>query len=152
MPYAITLHLLAAVIWVGGMFLAYVCLRPVAASILEPPQRLRLWAALFGRFFRWVWACVLVLIITGHWMIALYGGFAAVGLHVHLMLVSGYLMMALFAHLYFAPFRRLQQAVDGADWPGAGQQLNQIRRIVGINLVLGLLTVANAVGGRLLYG
>jgi len=152
MPYALTLHLLAAVIWVGGMFLAYVCLRPAAAAVLEPPQRLALWSALFSRFFRWVWVIVVVLIVTGHWMILLYGGFAALGLHVHLMLGSGYLMMALFAHLYFAPFRRLQRAVDGADWPVAGVQLNQIRRIVGINLLLGLLTVANASGGRFLYG
>ena len=37
MAIAIPLHLLAAVIWVGGMFFAYMALRPVAASLLEPP-------------------------------------------------------------------------------------------------------------------
>ncbi|NVK40394.1 MAG: CopD family protein [Oceanospirillaceae bacterium] len=151
MPYAITLHLLAAVIWVGGMFLAYVCLRPAAAAVLEPPQRLTLWAELFRRFFSWVWALVAILILSGHWMILQFGGFAAVGLHVHLMLVTGYMMMALFGHLYFAPFRGLRRAVASADWAAAGAQLNRIRRIVGINLVLGLVTIANAVGGRLLY-
>ncbi|MFC6671746.1 CopD family protein [Marinobacterium aestuariivivens] len=151
MPYALTLHLLAAVIWVGGMFLAYVCLRPVAASLLEPPLRLPLWSALFGRFFPWVWAAVVLLLVTGHWMIALFGGFAAVGLHVHIMLATGYLMIALFLHLYFAPFQRLKRAVAASEWPVAGIQLNQIRRIVGINLILGLVTIANAVAGRFLY-
>lgn len=152
MPLAITLHLLSAIIWVGGMFLAYVCLRPVAADLLEPPQRLQLWCQLFNRFFPWVWLAVLMLVATGHWMIELYGGFGAVGLHVHIMLGTGYLMIALFLHLYFAPFRRLRLAVAAADWPKAGAQLGQIRHIVGINLLLGLLTVANAAGGRFLYG
>ena len=44
MAIAIALHLLAAVIWVGGMFFAYMALRPAAASLLEPPLRLPLWS------------------------------------------------------------------------------------------------------------
>jgi len=151
MPLAITLHLLAAVIWVGGMFLAYVCVRPVAARVLEPPQRLTLWCHLFSRFFPWVWAAVATLLLTGHWMIGLMGGMAVAGLHVHIMLTTGYLMVALFLHLYFSPYQRLKKAVAVSDWPLAAVQLNQIRRFVGINLVLGLVTMANAVGGRLLY-
>jgi uncharacterized membrane protein len=39
--FALALHILGAVVWVGGMFAIYVCLRP-ALSTLEPPQRLRL--------------------------------------------------------------------------------------------------------------
>ncbi len=152
MSIAITLHLLAAVIWVGGMFFAYQCLRPVAAQVLEPPARLTLWRQVFARFFPWVWGVVLVLPITGHWMIELYGGFSRVGLHVHLMLALGYLMVALFLHLYFAPFGRLKRAVDAQNWAEGGQQLNQIRRIVGINLLLGLVVVLVASGGRYLIG
>ena len=55
------IHLLAALIWVGGMFFAYVVLRPAAVEALEPPQRLRLWDAAFRRFFVWVWGAVVVL-------------------------------------------------------------------------------------------
>ncbi len=51
---ATSLHTVAAVLWVGGIFLAYRVLRP-AAMALEPPQRLTLWADVFGRFFPWVW-------------------------------------------------------------------------------------------------
>ncbi len=47
---ATSLHTVAAVLWVGGIFLAYRVLRP-AAMALEPPQRLTLWADVFGRFF-----------------------------------------------------------------------------------------------------
>ena len=148
MAIALTLHLLAAVIWVGGMFLAYVCLRPAAADVLEPPERLMLWRKLFQSFFKWVWLVVATLIITGHGMIALYGGFGAIGKHVHIMLALGYLMFFLFAHLFFAPFKRLKQHVDAKNWPEAGKQLNQIRKIVAINLALGLITVAIASGGK----
>ena len=150
MSIAFTLHLLAAVIWVGGMFFAYVCLRPVAATLLEPPHRLQLWAHIFVRFFVWVWAAIITLIVTGHGMIALYGGFGNIGKHVHIMLAIGYIMFLVFAHLYFAPFKRLKRAVEAADWGTAGNNLNQIRKMVGINLVLGLVTVAAASGGRFL--
>jgi uncharacterized membrane protein len=56
--------------------------------------------------------------------------------------------MLLFFHLYFAPNRRLQAAVARADWPTAGRNLGQIRRIVEINLVLGLVTAVIGASGR----
>lgn len=148
---AITLHTLAAVIWVGGMFFAHQVLRPTAAAQLEPPQRLPLWVGVFGRFFPWVWSAVLLLIATGYWMIfAFYGGMGGVRLHVHLMNGTGLLMAALFAYLFFVPYPRLRRAVANGEWPAGRRELDAIRRIVGINLALGLLTVAVAAGGRYL--
>ena len=148
MAILITLHLLAAVIWVGGMFFAYQCLRPVAATQLKPPLRLPLWSDTFQRFFVWVWIAIVLLIGTGHSMIAQFGGMANVGLHVHLMLGSGYLMIGLFMHVYFVPYKRLKQATTEQDWPEAGRHLNQIRKIVAINLTLGILTIIVATAGR----
>ena len=37
MPLLIALHILAAVVWVGGIFFAYMVLRP-SAGPLEPPD------------------------------------------------------------------------------------------------------------------
>lgn len=151
MGVALLLHVLSAVIWVGGMFFAYVALRPVAASLLDPPARLALWAAVFARFFPWVFASIALILVTGVWMIlAVLGGFAAVGGYIHLMLALGIGMMLIFFHVYFAPFRGLQQAVALQDWPAGGRHLAQIRVLVGINLMLGLVTVAVAAGGRFL--
>lgn len=144
----LTLHALAAVVWVGGMFFAYLVLRP-AAGPLEPPQRLALWRRVFGGFFPWVWAAVALLLASGYALVFLsFGGFAGVGLHVHLMQTSGLVMMLLFAHLFFAPWRRFRRAVDDGDWAGAAKGLGSIRRIVAVNLALGLLTVAAGAGGR----
>ena len=145
------LHILSAVIWVGGMFFAYVCLRPVAADLLQPEQRLSLWCEVFKRFFLWVWVVVLLLIISGHSMIAVLGGMAVVGAHVHIMLGVGYVMIAAFMHVFFAPYKRLKQATAAGNWQEAGHQLNQIRRIVLFNLILGIATVSIAAGGRYVF-
>lgn len=151
MGFALLLHLLSAVIWVGGMFFAYMALRPVAASQLEPPVRLALWAGVFSRFFPWVFAAIATLLVTGYWMVlSFYGGFDAVGLHVHIMIWSGYLMMLIFLHVFFVPFKRLKQAVANADWSSGGKSLAQIRILIGVNLLIGLLVVAIASGGRYL--
>lgn len=147
----IALHLLAAVVWVGGMFFAYVALRPVAATLLEPPQRLPLWTQTFMRFFPWVWLAILLLTATGYTMVfAVFGGMSSAGLHVHLMQGLGWIMILMFMHMYFAPFQRMKRAVAAGDWPTGGQQLAQIRRIVGINLILGLLVVLTTSSGRYL--
>jgi uncharacterized membrane protein len=148
MALLLALHILAAVIWVGGMFFAYLVLRP-SAGALDPPVRLALWARVFGRFFPWVWASIVVLLASGYTMLFLhFGGFAGAPLHVNIMQVTGILMMLLFLHLYFAPWRRFSGAVEAGTWPAAGAQLNQIRRIVAINLVLGLITVTIGASGR----
>jgi uncharacterized membrane protein len=77
-----------------------------------------------------------------------FGGFAGAGLHIHIMQATGILMMLLFLHLFFAPWRRFSRAVDAGTYPEAAPALNQIRRIVAINLVLGLVTVAAGASGR----
>ena len=151
MGLAVLLHVIAAVIWVGGMFFAYMFLRPVAASQLEPPARLTLWAGVFGRFFPWVWASIAVILASGFWMIfAVFGGMGAVGLYVHAMLGLGMLMMLIFFHVFFAPYGRLKRAVAAQDWPAGGKALSQIRMMVGINTLIGLLTFAIGAAGRYL--
>ncbi len=52
-PIATGLHAVAATIWVGGMFFAYMILRP-ALGYLEGPDRLRIWQEVFQHFFPWV--------------------------------------------------------------------------------------------------
>jgi uncharacterized membrane protein len=102
-----------------------------------------------GRFFAWVFAAIVLLLLTGYAMVfGLYAGFAGIGLHVQLMQGIGILMMLLFLHLYFAPWRRFRTAVARQDWAEGGRQLGQIRTIVTINLVLGIIVVAIGSSGR----
>jgi uncharacterized membrane protein len=148
MTLGLLVHALAAVIWVGGMFFAYMVLRP-ATGALDAHVRLGLWRHVFGQFLPWVWASIVALLVSGYGMIFFgLGGFAGAGVHVHVMQATGLLMMALFLHLYFAPWPRLRRALDAADDQAAAAQLDQIRRIVAINLVLGVITVAIGASGR----
>ncbi len=147
MTLSLFLHVLSVVVWVGGMFFAYMALRPVAASVLEPPQRLALWAGVFGKFFPWVWLSVALILLTGLHMLIVFGGLAAPH-YAMTMLVLGVVMMAIFAHVFFAPYGRLKRAVTAQDWKAGGAALGQIRRLIGINLSLGLLTISVVFLGR----
>ena len=142
------LHILSVVIWVGGMFFAYMALRPVAAERLEPPQRLSLWEGVFGKFFPWVWTSVAVILVTGVYLMINMGMPPAH--YVSLMLVLGVVMMLLFAHVFFAPYKRLKRAVAAKDWTAGGAALGQIRKLIAINLSLGLVTVTVATLGKYL--
>jgi uncharacterized membrane protein len=142
-------HVLGVVVWVGGMFFAYMALRPVAASVLEPPQRLSLWAGVFGKFFPWVWTSVALILGSGLHMLVKLGG-AAAPHYVLTMLVLGVVMMLIFAHVFFAPYKKLKRAVGQQDWKAGGAALGQIRKLIAINLSLGLLTIAVVFVGRAL--
>jgi uncharacterized membrane protein len=145
---AVMLHSVAAVVWVGGMFFALVALRPATAP-LEPGARLELWSRVLARFFAWVIAAILVLLASGYAMVfAVYGGFRGIGMPINIMQGLGIVMMLVFCHLYFAPWRRFRVALARQDYPAAARQLNQIRLIVTINLVLGIITVAVGSSGR----
>jgi len=148
---ALALHVLAVVIWVGGMFFAYMALRPVAAIVLEPPQRLTLWNGVFGRFFPWVWAAIIVILGSGYWMLlGPFGGFANAPVFVHIMNGLGLIMMLIFFHVYFAPYQKLRKAVAAQNWADGGKALAQIRVLVGINTLIGILTILIASGGKYL--
>lgn len=151
MALAISLHLLASTLWVGGMWLMLMAVRPAAVQLLDPPLRLPLLNEALRRFFRWVWLVLLLLPATGLWMLfSVFGGFAHSGWHIHAMLALFLVMAAIFVYLYFAPYAKLQQLLAEQQWPQAGQQMGRIRRIVMINAVLGALTLVVASGGRYL--
>ena len=151
MSYSIALHILASVIWVGGMIFAHACLRPSAVQVLEPPLRLELWVQVFRRFFVFVWISIALILITGYWMLFNYfGGFEGARLHIHIMHGAGIIMVLIYLHVFFSPYRRLKQAVIVQDYPLAGAQLNQIRKLVGINILIGLLVITIGSAGRYL--
>lgn len=142
------IHVLSAVIWVGGMVFAHFMMRP-AALALEPPVRLPLFRRVFARFFPLVWVIVVLLLATGFAMIVVgFGGFATAPSYVNVMMGLGIVMMLAFAHLYFNPWRRMRAALDREDLLGGATALDRIRVIVVFNLYLGLIVIAVAATGR----
>lgn len=150
MRFALLIHLLGSIVWIGGMFFAYFALRPAAARVLEPPQRLQLWHATLSRFFVWVWVAIIAIHASGFHMLSSAYGVKSAPLYVLAMFGIAAVMTFIFAYLYLVPFKALTQSVIAEHWKPAGTALNRIRQLVATNLALGLLTVAVAVIGGLL--
>lgn len=159
------LHVLGVVVWVGGMFVMHFAVRPSAVELLAPPQRLPLMAATLKRFFGWVTIAVIVVLLSG--LLMFFGIGAAAGaikagknaflegirlahVSIHIMFALGLVMMAIYAHIRMAPFKRLQRAVAAQDWAAAAPQLDQVRLLVTVNLVLGVIVIGVATLGRAL--
>ena len=141
------LHTLAAVIWVGGMFFAYVALRPAMGGV-APEDALPLWRRTLQTFLRWVLGTVVVLWATGiYMMFFVLSGFGAAGIHVDIMFTTALIMTILFFWLNHGPFRTFKIAADARDFATAGQAIETVRKIVATNLVLGLITVIVAAWG-----
>lgn len=149
MKLALMLHLLGVAIWVGGMFFAYMALRPAAAKLLEPPQRLPLWSAALGRFFSWVWLSMMLILGSGFYMISVIAELGKVPIYVYAMLYIGIVMTLIFGHVYVTSFAALKRTVAAQDWKAGGVALNRIRIAVAINLSLGLLNIVIATAGAM---
>jgi uncharacterized membrane protein len=134
------LHLLCAVLWVGGMFFAYAVLRPSMAAI-EPPQRMLLHTRVFKQFFLVIWHAMPLIIISGLVMLGLSGGMANEPWQVHAMLALGLVMAAVFLTIFFGPYRQFRRTTDRNRMASS---LDSIRKLIGVNLILGLLTVVIA--------
>jgi len=143
------LHIVAAVIWVGGMFFAYNFLRPAAGATLEPPARLTLWADVFKRFFPYVWASIILLPATGYLMVFIrWEGMGNAPVYIHIMNGLGLLMILIYLHVFFAPYKRLKTAVAEQNWPEGGKAIAQIRWLIAVNTSLGIIVVMVASAGR----
>ena len=149
MGYAIlrSIHLLAVVVWVGGMFFAHYCLRPAAAA-LEPPLRVTLMRDALRRFLDIVFVAALLVLLSGAWMIATTTrasakaglGFA-MPIDWHVMATLGVVMIAIYGYIRFAAFKALDRAVAAREWPAAAAALTRIRRLVVVNLVLAVVII-----------
>jgi uncharacterized membrane protein len=131
------LHLLGAVLWVGGMFFAYVILRPSLTAI-EPSQRMLLQTQVHQKFFLVIWCAMPVILLTGFLMLWDRGGMSGVSWPVHVMLALGLVMAGVFLAIIFGPWRKFRRTIDRTRMAAS---LTTMRNLIGINLVLGLITV-----------
>ncbi len=137
---ALSLHSIAAILWIGGIFLVYQVFRPAAMS-LDPAVRLPLFLNIFSRFFPWVWVFIGLLVASGYWdWQSRFSTLEVTPFYLHAMHIVGWIMIGLFTWLYFKPYMQLKDKIARAEYPAAGKIINtQIRPIIIINLSLGLL-------------
>lgn len=140
-------HLLAIVVWIGGMVFAHFFLRP-ATLALDLPPRVRLLHDALGRFFKAALIAAVVVLASGVWMlgrVAKESVQAGAGFNMPLswtiMAVLGVVMVAIFGHIRFALYKRLSRAVSASNWTAGGAALASIRTWVAINLSIGVLII-----------
>lgn len=142
------LHLVAGVIWLGGMTFMLLALRPAVMAQMEPQPRARLMASIWGRFFPVVLGSILVLFFTGMNLyttafraIKTATGAGSVPLGWNLMVIAGLVMMLVFGHIFFAGFRKFKRALVQNDWPIVAATSTQIHRLMIVNFVLGWFAI-----------
>jgi uncharacterized membrane protein len=141
-------HGMAAVAWVGGIFFAYMALRPAAMKTLEPSMRAKLWQSAYSHFFPWVWVMIGLLLLTGYAdLFTRLGGFQNDALYLQLMHGIGLFMVIAFAYLYFGLYRQLTEAVDAEDTGKAASVMAKARPVMATNLTLGLIVTAIGIAG-----
>lgn len=141
-------HVLAVVVWIGGIFMLDLMLAPLLGRfITAQDQRVHLLYGLLRRFFAWVWLAGGTLVVTGYGMVFLYGGFGALSLAMWIMVVSGTCMVLLALHVFFAPFRQMGRAIRREDWKAAAGAAAKVRFLSGINLFLAFPTILAGVWG-----
>jgi uncharacterized membrane protein len=132
----LAVHLLSAVIWVGGMFYAIVILRP-GLAVLDAAPRLQVHMVTLKKFFFYVWHVMPLMILTGWAMVFLvWGGFAAIPWSINAMQGLGILMALIFLYAFFGPWQRLRRAIRPPP-----DLVPRIRSLMITNLVLGMITV-----------
>jgi uncharacterized membrane protein len=142
-----TLHVLAIIVWIGGLVFAHFFLRP-AVTQFEPSVRLRFMHDVLGRFFRAVLVASLLTLASGVWMLGRVakqvvqsGGSFQMPLAWTIMAVLGIVMVAMFLHIRFALYKRLGRCVAAQEWAAGDAALAQIRFWLAINLSLGVVVL-----------
>lgn len=142
-------HLVCAIVWMGGMAFMLLALRPAMLATMEAQPRARLTVAVMQRFFLAVCVAIVGLLATGGHLYSsafraskAVTGAGVVPLGWNLMAGVGVLMFLVFGHIYFAGFQKFKRAVAGADWPVAAKAGAQIHTLVVTNFCLGWLAIA----------
>jgi len=141
------LHLLAAVVLVGGLFFVWVVAWPLARG-LDIETASSLWQQMLSRFFAWGWVSLLLILATGIGMVFLkFGGFSGVPMIHRANMAIGIPAIALFGYVFFGPWQQYRRVVSRRDWTAARRQITRVRVLIGIVMVLGLVaSVVSAVG------
>ena len=146
--YAKLLHLIAGIVWMGGMTFMLFALRPAAIAVMDAQPRAILMGQVWKRFYAMVLVSIVVLFATGtHLYTATFRatrlatGDGGVPLGWNIMLVLGLVMMLIFGHIYFAGFKKYKRAVAAGEWPLAGKAAGLMHTMTLINFTLGWLAI-----------
>ena len=139
------LHILAAVVWIGGMAFNLLVVRP-SMGVVDLPQRLKLADGILRRFIPVVWISVGLLVFTGLLMtlkrvasleVLLKTGYGNV-LILKLILVA--VMISIVVLIRYSLLPRFESLIDSQS-SDLNKVLRQMVTLVKVNLALGVLVL-----------
>ena len=134
----IFLHILSAVIWVGGMIAIRFAVHPSLQSIDEPKIRLGKTLQIVGRLFNIVMPFVVISALCG---IIIIKGTGYSGVIVHLKEAIWTLMTLNFSYMYIKR-AKAQKLYNAGDFAKAKEMVSILPTILlPINIVLGLMAI-----------
>jgi len=140
------IHILAVVLWIGGIVFMDGFLAPaLRRAVAQAQPRAQLLDVLFRNFFAAIWGAGAALVITGYGMVFLRGGFGALSAAQWVMVVLGSAMVLLALYIFFVPFLRMRSAVLHSNWDAACAQAGRIRLLSTVNIVLAAPTILSGV-------
>lgn len=148
MTLVLSIHTLATIIWLGGLF--FICVVfALATRNMEQATLLSLWHRVLSRFFVWAWIGIGLILISGIAMVFLeFGGFSGIpAIHRANMLI-GIPAILLYIYLYFFPWRRFRQALAINESHAAEVRIREARVIMSIIVTLGVIASVVSLAGR----
>jgi uncharacterized membrane protein len=145
---ALPVHIVAIIVWLGGLFLLTVVLGPTIRE-LAPTASISLWHRVLSRFFVWGSVGLVAIVASGIAIVQLrFGGFSGMPVIHRWNMVVGVPAIALYAYAQIVPWRACCRAIADDDWIVAGKNAAQIRTLLGIVLALGLIASVVSAAGR----
>jgi uncharacterized membrane protein len=140
------LHIIGAVIWVGGMIAIRVAVHPALQAIDENRTKLGTTLRIVGRLFNLVLPFVIIILITAILM-AVGLGFKHSPLYwiVHLKETIWTIMAINYTYMYLKR-AKAQRLFNSGDLPGAKAQVAKFANLLlPINIVLGIVAIYSGV-------
>ena len=138
------LHVLSAIIWVGGMIAIRLAVHPSMQSIDDPNIKLGKTLMLMGKFFNIVMPFILLLLFTAVILVFAMGKSPAIEMKENIWMI----MTANFTWMYFKR-RKAQKLFDEGKLPDAKAVVALIPKVLlPLNIVLGLVALWLGVGLR----
>jgi uncharacterized membrane protein len=136
---ALFLHLTGVTLWVGGMAFIRFCL-------ISPSLTTAQWATTLGKFFPLSWASIALIVLSGGFMLIVTGTAQAPRAWVWMSFL-GAAMIAIYASLWFAPWKQLCAALKRGDAAQGKAASLRINRRLDMALALAVLTATAATLG-----
>jgi uncharacterized membrane protein len=144
-------HQIGVLIWIGSLFFVRLVLLPATAATRAPMDRMSFRLAAYRRMFRWGWVSMLLVWGSGLWSLRA-PELTKLPLHVEIMAAIAGVMVLLHLVGFLVLYLNMEIAVQEERLIGAAKNNFWMRKLIWVNLILGLAAALLGASGGYLFG